>query len=161
MTYVVAKFGLRIRDSKPSDTGSRGHSEPMDVDAVNSLSRLPKEKGSSSPRDGCFMCGKAHLQRDYNARKNTGKQSFGKGQQSKSWSRVRTKVRVKRTRENPKVRKARTRAKHRTTALSGLGNSKSETSSETQESAQTGLPDTSWNDGWNCDEWNDGWSFDE
>ena len=75
--------------------------------------------------------------------------------------RVRAKVRVKRTRENPKVRKARTRAKHRTTALSGLGNSKSETSSETQESAQTGLPDTSWNDGWNCDEWNDGWSFDE
>ena len=37
VTYVEAKFGLRIRDSKPSDTGSRGHSEPMDVDAVNSL----------------------------------------------------------------------------------------------------------------------------
>ena len=31
VTYVEAKFGLRIRDSKPSDTGSR-------VDAVNSLS---------------------------------------------------------------------------------------------------------------------------
>ena len=38
VTYVEAKFGLRIRDSKPSDTGSRGHSDPMDVDAVNSLS---------------------------------------------------------------------------------------------------------------------------
>ena len=37
VTYVEAKFGLRIRDSKPSDTGSRGHSGPMDVDAVNSL----------------------------------------------------------------------------------------------------------------------------
>ena len=36
-TYVEAKFGLRIRDSKPSDTGSRGHSGPMDVDAVYSL----------------------------------------------------------------------------------------------------------------------------
>ena len=45
------KFGLRIRDSKPSDTGSRGHSDPMDVDAVNSLSSS-KGKGSSSPRDG-------------------------------------------------------------------------------------------------------------
>ena len=38
VTYVEAKFGLRIRDSKPSDTGSRGHSDPMDFDAVNSLS---------------------------------------------------------------------------------------------------------------------------
>ena len=39
VTYVEAKFGLRIRDSKPSDP------DPMDVDAVNSLSlsRLAKE----------------------------------------------------------------------------------------------------------------------
>ena len=28
VTYVEAKFGLRIRDSKPSDTGLRGHSDP-------------------------------------------------------------------------------------------------------------------------------------
>ena len=45
VTYVEAKFGLRTRDSKPSDTGARGHSDPMDVDAVNSLSLLAKEKG--------------------------------------------------------------------------------------------------------------------
>ena len=45
VTYVEAKFGLRIRDSKPSDTSTRGHSDPMDVDAVNSLSRLAREKG--------------------------------------------------------------------------------------------------------------------
>ena len=38
VTYVEAKFGLKISDSKPSDTGFRGHSDPMDVDAVNSLS---------------------------------------------------------------------------------------------------------------------------
>ena len=56
VTYVEAKFGLRTRDSKPSDTGARGHSDPMDVDAVNSLSS-GKGKGSSSPRDGCFECG--------------------------------------------------------------------------------------------------------
>ena len=83
VTYVEAKFGLRILDSKPSDTGSRGHSDPMDVDAVNSLSS-GKGKGSSSPRDGCVQCGGAHFQRDCNACKNTGKQSSGKGKQSKS-----------------------------------------------------------------------------
>ena len=85
VTYVEAKFGLRIRDSKPSDTGSRGHSDPMDVDAVNSLSS-DKGKGSSSPRDGCFKCGGAHFQRDCNAPKSTGKQSYGKGKQNKSCS---------------------------------------------------------------------------
>ena len=53
VTYVEAKFGLRIRDSKRSDTGGRGHSDPTDVDAVNSLSS-GKGKGSSSPLDGCF-----------------------------------------------------------------------------------------------------------
>ena len=53
VTYVEAKFGLRIRHFKPSDTGARGHSDPMDVDAVNSLSS-GKGKGSSSPGDGCF-----------------------------------------------------------------------------------------------------------
>ena len=51
MTHVEAKFGLRIRDSKPSDTSSRGNSDPSDVDAVNSLSSS-KGKGSTSPRDG-------------------------------------------------------------------------------------------------------------
>ena len=38
VTYVEAKFGLRIGESKSSDADSRGHSDPMDVDAVNSLS---------------------------------------------------------------------------------------------------------------------------
>ena len=85
VTYVEAKFGLRIRDSKPSDTGSRGHSDPMDVDAVNSL-LSGKGKGSSSPRDGCFMCGGANFNETANARMNTGKQSSGKDKQSKSWS---------------------------------------------------------------------------
>ena len=37
VTYVEAKFCVRIRDSKPSDRSARGHSDPMDVDAVNSL----------------------------------------------------------------------------------------------------------------------------
>ena len=38
VTYVEAKFRLRILDCKPSDTGPRGHSDPVDVDAVKSLS---------------------------------------------------------------------------------------------------------------------------
>ena len=61
VTFVEAKFGLRIRDSKPSDTGARRQSDPMDVDAVDSLSSS-KGKGSSSPRDGCFKCGGASFQ---------------------------------------------------------------------------------------------------
>ena len=51
VTYVETKFGLRIHDSKSSHTGQCAHSDPMDVDAVNSLS---SDKGSSSPRDECF-----------------------------------------------------------------------------------------------------------
>ena len=38
VTYVELKSGLRIRNSKPSDKGSREHSDPMDVGVVNSLS---------------------------------------------------------------------------------------------------------------------------
>ena len=35
---------------------------------------------------GLLLCGRAHFQRDCNARKNTGMQSYGKGKQRKSWS---------------------------------------------------------------------------
>ena len=175
VTFVEAKFGLRIRDSKPSDTGARGHSDPMDVDAVNSLSS-GKREGSSSPRDGCFKCGGAHFQRDCSARKSTGKQSSGKGKQSKSWSKSEPshsgKGKKMGNKGKPKGKfkgteianwgvKGSHKGKTSKTGLSGLGNSTSETNSGTQESAQTCSPDTSWNDGWNCDEWNDGWSFDE
>ena len=55
VTYVEAKFGLRIRDAESGDAGPRGRSDPIDVDAVKSLSSSQGE-GSSSPRDGCFMC---------------------------------------------------------------------------------------------------------
>ena len=44
VTYVEAKIGLRIRDSKPSDTGLREHSDPTDVGAVNSLSLVRQRK---------------------------------------------------------------------------------------------------------------------
>ena len=35
VAYVEAKFGMRTRDSKPSDSGARGHSDTVDVDAIN------------------------------------------------------------------------------------------------------------------------------
>ena len=89
VAYVEAKFGLRSGDSKPSDTGSRGHSDPTDVDAINSFAS-GKGKGSSSPRDGCFKCGGTYVERDCsvhaNPRKGNGKQWSGNGKQSKSWS---------------------------------------------------------------------------
>ena len=103
VTYVEAKFVLRIRDSKPSDTVTRGQSDPMDVDAVNTLSSS-KGKGSSSPRDGCFKCDGAHFQRDCNARKGNGKQSSGKGANRASHGqRVRAKEREKKERTYTKV----------------------------------------------------------
>ena len=47
---MEAKFGFIIRDSKPDESGARGHYEPMNVDAFNSLaSGTGKGKGSSSP----------------------------------------------------------------------------------------------------------------
>ena len=42
-----------------------------------------------------------------------------------------------------------------------ISETKSETSSDTQESAQTRTTDISLIDGWYGDEWNDDWSFDE
>ena len=124
VTYVEAKLGVRVCDFEPSDAGFRERSDPMDVDAVNSLSRLAREKGSSSPRDGCFKCGVAQVQRDCNARKGTGKQTSGKGNQSRSWSTSEPPISVKgKSKENqgdskePKLRinvpKAYTKAKHR------------------------------------------------
>ena len=44
MRYVEAKFGLRIRDSKPSETGFRERSDPMEVGAVSSLSLVGQRK---------------------------------------------------------------------------------------------------------------------
>ena len=89
VTYVEAKFGLRIRDSKPSDTGLREHSE---VGAVNSLSSV-EGKGSSVSRVGCLKCDGAHFQRNCNASKNAGKQASGKGNQGKSWSKSGSSIR--------------------------------------------------------------------
>ena len=73
VTHVEAWFGIRIRDSKWSDKGVRGHADPTNVDAINSFSS-GKGKGSSSPRDD-----------PANARKSTGKQSCGNGPFLERW----------------------------------------------------------------------------
>ena len=115
VTYVEAKFGLRIRDSTPSDTDSRGHSDPMDADAVNSASSGKGSVGwvfqvrwsTSSTR---LQCTQEHRQAIVWQR-----------QTEQSWSKSEAKERVKRTREipkeipkEPKVPEAHTRVNHRT-----------------------------------------------
>ena len=123
VTYVEAKFGVRVRDSKPSGTRARGHSDPMDVDAVNSLSS-GKGKGSSSRVMGVLSVVEHIFNETAMHAKSTGKQSYGKGKQSKSWSKSEGKGKgeeaVRNPKENPmepkvrtKVPKAHTRAKHR------------------------------------------------
>ena len=53
VTYVEAKFGLRIRDAKFGEAASRAQSDPMDVAAVNSLV-TGKGKLSTAAYGGCF-----------------------------------------------------------------------------------------------------------
>ena len=88
-------------------TESRGHTDPADVGAVNCISS-GTEKGH-----------RVHeMVRYCNARKGNGKQSSGRGKQSKSWSkRGRAKERVRRVSGNPKgpkVPKVRTSVRVRT-----------------------------------------------
>ena len=99
VTYVEAKFGLRIRDPKPSDTGFREHSDPISVSSG-------KGKWSSNPRDGCFKCGAAHFQRDATQARTPASKRLAKAIRASHGPRVNlqshAKGRVKRTRENPK-----------------------------------------------------------
>ena len=97
----------------------------MDVDAVNSLSSA-KEKGHrvrvmgvSSAEDHIFNGTAMH-------ERTRASNRLARANRASHGPRVRAKVRVKRTRENPKenpkepkVPKARTRASHRKTGLSG------------------------------------------
>ena len=55
VTYVEAKFGSRIRDSKRSGTGAREHSDPLDVDAINSLActRTPASNRLAKANRAC------------------------------------------------------------------------------------------------------------
>ena len=138
---------MRTCDSKPSETGTRGHSDPMDVDAINSLaSGTGKGSGSSSSRDGRFKCGGAHLQRDCNVHASTQRQWQERQTEQVMVHKVLAKERARKARgtenskdhsKSPKVPQVRTRVQTSKSGSSGLENPKSERSSETQESAQT------------------------
>ena len=125
-------------------------------------SRLAKEKGHQVH----VMGGGAHFQRDCTARKGTGKQSSGKGNQSKSWSKSEGKGKSKDSKGKSKgistgTKGAKGKGKTSKTGLSGLDNSKTETSSETQESAQTYPTDNSYTDtSWYGDDWSAEWKDD-
>ena len=106
-------------------------------------------KGSPSPHDGCSKCGGAHFQRDSMHAKAQASNRLAKANRASHAPRVsphsQAKAREKKTRENPKenLKEPKVRAKgvHKGKASkagpSGLENSKSETSSDIQESAQT------------------------
>ena len=156
-TFEDAKFGWRIRDSMPSDTGSRAHCDPTDVDAVNSLSS-GKEKGSSSH----MMIVSSAVEHIFNETamhaKGNSKASSGNDKQSRSWSKSDGKVKSKESEEKSKGSKGARGSYYGITSKTGLSSletPKSETSSETQESAQTNHTDISHTDNSLCD---DGWS---
>ena len=105
VSYVEAKFGLRIRDSKPSDTGARDTRIPWML--MQSTLSSAIGTGSSSLRDGGFKCGGAHCQRDCNARKRHRQAIVWQRQAEASHGpRVsphsQAKAREKKTREKPK-----------------------------------------------------------
>ena len=62
VTYVEAKYGLRIRTQIPW----------MSMRSTRTLSRLAEGKGHRVREMGVFECGGAHFQLDCNARKSTG-----------------------------------------------------------------------------------------
>ena len=165
VTDVEAKFGFR--DSKQSDTVSRGHSVPTGVDAFNlyPAGHRVHEMVVSSSVEHIFNETAMH-------EKATAGNNLAEANRASHGPRVKAKTRVKNTgkiqRTNPKEPKTVNQGakglhngKTSKIGLSGLENSKSEASSEIQESAQwyhtdNSCTDTSWfNDGWSHGAWND------
>ena len=179
VTYVQARFGSRIRDSKPSDTGSRGHSDPIDVGAVNSLSLFRQRKrGIRSARwvsagEHIFNETAMHARAQANNR-------LARANRARHGPRVRAKDRVNKTRENPKestkgpkVRskepKAHTMLKYRE-LVSQVWKTRNQRQAGKLRNRHRRVPLsihgfmidgvlTKWNDGWSYDEWNDDWSL--
>ena len=166
VTYVEAKFGLRIRDSKPCVTGARGHSDPMDVDAVNFLFCLVKEKGHRVRAMGVSIAVEHMFNETAMHARAQASNCLAEGNSASHGPRVRAKARVKKTSENPKenpmkpkVPKARTRAKRRK-LVSQVVKTRYRRQARTLRNLHRHFPLTLLRiDGWNCDEWNDGWSF--
>ena len=103
MTYMEATFGLRNRDSKPSDTGSRRHSDPMDVDAVNSLSLVWQRNWVIESALWVFLSAVEHIFNEtaMHARAQASNR-LARANRASHGPRVKAKERVKRTRKNQK-----------------------------------------------------------
>ena len=149
------KIGLRI--CKPSEAGFCERSDPTDVGVVSSL--LPgKGKWSSDSRVGCFNGEATHFQRDCNASKHVGKQTSGKGNQSKSWSMSEPSISGKgKGEENQGKSKGLSRG-----TKSENKSAKGSCEVKTSEMCQVDTADASWiHEEWSPDERNEDWSFDE
>ena len=137
-----------------------------------------KEKGDQVCVMGVFKHGGAHFQKNCNARKNTGKQSSGKGKQSQSWSKSEPSFSGKsKSKENKgkKVPKAYTRAKHRklvSQVLKTRNRRQAQTFRNLRRHSPLTLPGTmvgmvtngmmtgvfdEWNDDWSSVGWHEGW----
>ena len=85
VSYVEAKFGLRNRDSKPSDTGSRGHSDTVDVDAVDPLVKQ-RRRVTRSARKGVSSAVEHFFNETAMQARTPASNRLATGKQSKSWS---------------------------------------------------------------------------
>ena len=178
VTYVEAKFGLKIRDSKPSDTALREH-----LDAFHgcwgwsTLSRQAKEKGHLL----CAMGVSSAMEHIFNEtsmqvrtlastrqakaikasrgpRVSPQSQAKEKGKENSGKSTGKSKG----TKGAVHVSKGSGNGETLKTGISSLENLKSETSSENHDSVQLGqvcYTETLWiHEEWSADEWNDDWS---
>ena len=163
VTYVEAKFGLRVRDSKPSDTGLREHSDPMDVGAVNSLSS-GKGKGSfRSGAMGCFKWGEHIFNETAMQARTLARNRLAKANRASHGPGVslhsQAKEKVKRTRENPKDPKVHAKVKHRKQVYQVWKTRNQRQARKLRNLHRQCTTNTSWDDGWNGGEWNDGLEF--
>ena len=132
-------------------------SDPIDVVAISSL-LSGKGKWPSDSRGGCFKGVAAHFQRDCNASKHMGKQTWSKGNQSKSWSMSELSIsgtgKGKEHQGKSKGLSRATKSENKSAKVSCEG--------KASEMAQVDIGNTPWiHEEWSQDERNDDWSFDE
>ena len=130
----------------------RESSDYNDFDVISSL-LSGKGKWSSDSRGECFEVDAIHFQRIRNAIKNTGKQTSGKGNQSKSLSMSEPSISGKgKIKENQRESKG-TKSENKGAKGSCKG--------KALEKGQVDNDDKSWiQEEWSLDERHDGWSFD-
>ena len=132
-------------------------SDPTDVGVVISLLSR-KGKWSSDSRFGCFKGVATHFHRDCNASKHMGKQSYGKGKQSKSRSKSEPLISGK---GKDKVNQGKTKGLSRGTKSENKS-AKGLCEGKTLEIEQVDTAVLSWiHEEWSQDERNEDWSFDE